>query len=114
MLYESTSVIFGFMADIGTSVIAVYVIFGALLMATVAWEVFVQVANRVAGRGAGGAGKVTVVTSALFGTVSGSAVANVMAVGSVTIPTMRRAGYSKAFAAGVEASASAGGQILPP
>jgi len=114
MLYASTSGIFGFMADIGTSVIAVYVIFGALLMATGAGEVFVQVANRVAGRGAGGAGKVTVVTSALFGTVSGSAVANVMAVGSVTIPTMRRAGYSKAFAAGVEASASAGGQILPP
>lgn len=114
MLYASTSGIFGFMADIGTGVIAIYVIFGALLMATGAGEVFVQLANRVAGRGSGGAGKVTVVTSALFGTVSGSAVANVMAVGSVTIPTMRRAGYSKAFAAGVEASASAGGQILPP
>lgn len=114
MLYASTSGIFGFMADIGTGVIAIYVIFGALLMATGAGEVFVQLANRVAGRGSGGAGKVTVVTSALFGTVSGSAVANVMAVGSVTIPTMRRAGYSKAFAAGVEASSSAGGQILPP
>lgn len=114
MLYASTTGIFGFMANIGTGVIAIYVIFGALLMATGAGEVFVQLANRVAGRGSGGAGKVTVVTSALFGTVSGSAVANVMAVGSVTIPTMRRAGYSKAFAAGVEASASAGGQILPP
>lgn len=114
MLYASTTGIFGFMADIGTGVIAIYVIFGALLMATGAGEVFVQLANRLAGRGHGGAGKVTVVTSALFGTVSGSAVANVMAVGSVTIPTMRRAGYSKAFAAGVEASASAGGQILPP
>ncbi len=105
---------FGFMADIGTSVIAIYVIFGAMLMATGAGEVFMQVANRLAGKGCGGAGKVTVVTSALFGTVSGSAVANVMAVGSITIPTMRKAGYSKAFAAGVEASASAGGQILPP
>lgn len=114
MLYASTSGMFGFMADIGTGVIAIYVIFGALIMATGAGEVFVQLANRVAGRGRGGAGKVTVVTSALFGTVSGSAVANVMAVGSVTIPTMRRAGYAKAFAAGVEASASAGGQILPP
>ncbi len=114
MLYASTSGMFGFMADIGTGVIAIYVIFGALLMATGAGEVFVQLANRLAGNGRGGAGKVTVITSALFGTVSGSAVANVMAVGSVTIPTMRRAGYSKAFAAGVEASASAGGQILPP
>ncbi len=84
---------FGFMADIGTSVIAIYVIFGAMLMATGAGEVFMQVANRLAGKGCGGAGKVTVVTSALFGTVSGSAVANVMAVGSITIPTMRKAGY---------------------
>jgi len=113
-LYASTSGIFGFMADIGTSVIAVYVIFGALLMATGAGEVFVQVAQVIAGRGHGGPAKVAVVTSALFGTVSGSAVANVMAVGSLTIPTMRRAGYPKALAAGVEASASAGGQIMPP
>ncbi len=113
-LYASTSGVFGFMADIGTSVIAIYVIFGALLMATGAGEVFVQVAQRIAGRGHGGPAKVAVVTSALFGTVSGSAVANVMAVGSLTIPTMERAGYPKALAAGVEASASAGGQIMPP
>ncbi|MCC6198513.1 MAG: TRAP transporter fused permease subunit [Burkholderiales bacterium] len=113
-LYASTSGVFGFMADIGTSVIAVYVIFGALLMATGAGEVFVQVAQIVAGRGHGGPAKVAVVTSALFGTVSGSAVANVMAVGSLTIPTMERAGYPKALAAGIEASASAGGQIMPP
>ena len=113
-LYGSTTGMFGFMADIGTGVIAIYVIYGALLMATGAGEVFVQVATRVAGRGHGGPAKVAVVTSALFGTVSGSAVANVMAVGSLTIPTMNRAGYPKAFAAGVEASASAGGQIMPP
>jgi TRAP transporter 4TM/12TM fusion protein len=113
-LYGSTSGVFGFMADIGTSVIAIYVIYGSLLMATGAGEVFVQVATRVAGRGHGGPAKVAVVTSALFGTVSGSAVANVMAVGTLTIPTMARAGYPKAFAAGVEASASAGGQIMPP
>jgi len=113
-LYGSTSGVFGFMADIGTGVIAIYVIYGALLMATGAGEVFVQVATRVAGRGHGGPAKVAVVTSALFGTVSGSAVANVMAVGTLTIPTMNRAGYPKAFAAGVEASASAGGQIMPP
>lgn len=113
-LYASTGGIFGFMADIGTGVIAIYIIYGALLMATGAGEVFIQLATRVAGRGHGGAAKVAVVTSALFGTVSGSAAANVMAVGTMTIPTMRRAGYSKAFAGGVEASASAGGQIMPP
>jgi TRAP transporter 4TM/12TM fusion protein len=113
-MYGSTNGMFGFMADIGTSVIAIYVIYGSLLMATGAGEVFVQVAGRIAGRGHGGPAKVAVVTSALFGTVSGSAVANVMAVGTLTIPTMNRAGYPKALAAGVEASASAGGQIMPP
>jgi len=65
-LYASTSGIFGFMADIGTSVIAVYVIFGALLMATGAGEVFVQVAQVIAGRGHGGPAKVAIVTSALI------------------------------------------------
>ena len=113
-LYASTGGLFGYMADAGTSVIAIYVIYGALLMATGASEVFVQLAARIAGRGHGGAAKVAVVTSALFGTVSGSSVANVMAVGTLTIPAMNRAGYPKAFAAGVEASASAGGQIMPP
>lgn len=113
-MYASTNGMFGFMADIGTSVIAIFVVYGALLMATGAGEVFVQVATRIAGRGQGGAAKVAVVTSALFGTVSGSAVANVMAVGTLTIPTMNRAGYPRAFAAGVEATASAGGQIMPP
>lgn len=113
-LYTSTSGIFGFMSDIGTGVISVYVIFGALLMATGAGEVFVQLATRLAGRSYGGGAKIAVMTSALFGTMSGSAVANVMAVGSLTIPTMNRAGYPRAFSAGVEASASAGGQIMPP
>ena len=69
-MYGSTNGMFGFMADIGTSVIAIYVIYGALLMATGAGEVFVQVATRIAGHGHGGPAKVAVVTSALFGTVS--------------------------------------------
>jgi TRAP transporter 4TM/12TM fusion protein len=113
-LYGSTNGMFGFMADIGTRVIAIYVIFGSLLMAVGAGDVFMKAAALVAGRTYGGPAKMAVVTSALFGTVSGSAVANVMSVGSVTIPTMVRAGYRKDFAAGIEASASAGGQIMPP
>lgn len=113
-LYGSTNGMFGFMADIGTRVIAIYVIFGSLLMAVGAGDVFMKAAALVAGRTYGGPAKVAVVTSALFGTVSGSAVANVMSVGSITIPTMVRAGYRKDFAAGIEASASAGGQIMPP
>jgi TRAP transporter 4TM/12TM fusion protein len=113
-LYASTQGLFGMMADIGTRVVAVYVIFGSLLMAIGAGNVFMRAATLVAGRTFGGPAKVAVVTSALFGTISGSAVANVMSVGTITIPTMIRAGYRKDFAAGIEASASAGGQIMPP
>ena len=113
-LYASTQGMFGMMADIGTRVVAIYVIFGSLLMSVGAGEVFMRAATMIAGRSHGGQAKVAVVTSALFGTISGSAVANVMSVGSITIPTMIRAGYRKDFAAGIEASASAGGQIMPP
>ncbi len=113
-LYASTGGLFGLLADIGTRVIAVYVVLGAMLMAVGAGDVFMQAAMLIAGRTFGGAAKVAVVTSALFGTISGSAVANVMSVGSITIPTMIRAGYTRAFSAGIEATASAGGQIMPP
>jgi TRAP transporter 4TM/12TM fusion protein len=113
-MYGSTNGMFGFMADIGTRVIAIFVVFGSLLIALGAGDVFMRAAALIAGRSYGGPAKVAVVTSALFGTVSGSAVANVMSVGSITIPMMIRAGYRKDFAAGVEASASAGGQIMPP
>jgi TRAP transporter 4TM/12TM fusion protein len=113
-LYASTSGIFGYMTDVGARVIAVYVVFGALLMSMGAGNAFVTLAAMVAGKSRGGSAKVSVLSSALFGTVSGSAVANVMAVGAVTIPTMTRSGYPRAYAAGVEATASAGGQILPP
>src|SRR5581483_5064547 len=113
-LYASTQGMFGMMADIGTRVVAIYVVFGSLLMAIGAGSVFMRTATLIAGRTYGGPAKVAVVTSALFGTISGSAVANVMSVGTITIPTMIRAGYRRAFAAGIEASASAGGQIMPP
>lgn len=113
-LYTSTSGVFGYMLDIGTRVIAVYVIFGALLLSTGATEVFLKAANFVAGRSYGGPAKVCNISSALFGTITGSAVANVMAVGSVTIPTMKRLGYRPAYAAAIEAVSSAGGQLTPP
>jgi TRAP transporter 4TM/12TM fusion protein len=113
-MYASTQAIFGYMADVGTRVIAIFIILGALLLSTGATEIFMKMATLIAGRSYGGQAKVCTISSALFGTVTGSAVANVMAVGSVTIPTMRRAGYTPAFAAAVEAVASAGGQIMPP
>mgnify|MGYP000342007429 CR=1 FL=1 len=113
-IYGSTKGLFGYMSDIGTRVIAIFIIFGSLLMSLGGGDAFKRAALVIAGRSYGGPAKVSVVTSAFFGTVSGSAVANVMSVGSVTIPTMVRAGYRKEFAAGVEATASAGGQIVPP
>lgn len=113
-MYASTEAIFGYMADIGTRVISIFIIFGSLLLSTGATSVFMKTATAVAGRSYGGPAKVCTISSALFGTVTGSAVANVMAVGSVTIPTMKRLGYPAAFAGAVEAVASAGGQIMPP
>lgn len=112
--YTSTETIFGYMTDMGTRVIAIFIIFGALLLSTGATEVFIKLASLIAGQRYGGQAKVCTVSSALFGTVTGSAVANVMAMGPVTIPTMRRAGYSGSYAAAVEAVSSAGGQIMPP
>jgi TRAP transporter 4TM/12TM fusion protein len=75
---------------------------------------FTDLALSVAGSSRGGAGKVAVIASGLFGTVNGSAIANAVTTGSFTIPLMMRAGYRPAFAAGVEACASMGGQLIPP
>ena len=95
-------------------VIVPFVLFGRLLVAVGAAEVFDALGAKVAGRAPGGSGRVTIVSSMLFGTVSGSAVANVMANGVVTIAMMRRNGYSKEQAAASEAVSSVGGQIMPP
>src|SRR5690606_13250446 len=108
-LTSQTSGVYGYLADVGTRVIAIFVIYGSLLMATGGGDAFIKLATFIAGRRHGGPAKVAVVSSAMFGTVSGSAVANVMALGTITIPSMYRAGYPKAFAAGVEATASTGG-----
>jgi TRAP transporter 4TM/12TM fusion protein len=113
-VYASTETLFGYMTDMGTRVIAVFIVFGSLLLSTGATEIFIKLATLVAGRSWGGQAKVCTASSALFGTVTGSAVANVMALGPVTIPTMHRAGYTKSYAAAIEAVASAGGQIMPP
>jgi len=113
-LTSQTSGVYGYLADIGTRVIAIFIIYGSLLMATGGGDAFIRLASLIAGRRHGGPAKVAVVSSALFGTVTGSAVANVMALGTITIPSMTRARYPKAFAAGVEATASTGGQIMPP
>ncbi|MBR5022978.1 MAG: TRAP transporter fused permease subunit [Oscillospiraceae bacterium] len=94
--------------------IVVFIIFGAFLERTGIADFFIQIANALVGRFSGGPAKVAVVASALEGMVSGSSVANTVGSGAVTIPLMKKTGYKPEFAAAAEASASTGGQIMPP
>jgi len=106
--------LWGKLTGVSVSVVAVFVIFGCILNAGEAGQGFMNIAIAVAGRLKGGAAKVSVLSSALFGSISGSASANVASTGMVTLPTMQRLGYPKRIAAAVEAVASTGGQIMPP
>src|SRR5699024_988572 len=106
--------IWGSLTGVSVNVVAIFVIMGAVLNAGEAGQGFLNIAAAAAGRLRGGAGKVGVLASALFGSVSGSASANAASVGAVTMPTMVRLGYPKALAGAVEAVASSGGQIMPP
>ena len=94
--------------------IVVFIIFGAFLERTGIADFFIKIANSIVGGFSGGPAKVAVVASALEGMVSGSSVANTVGSGSVTIPLMKKTGYKPEFAAAAEASASTGGQIMPP
>ncbi len=94
--------------------IVVFIIFGAFLERTGVADFFIQISNAIVGGFSGGPAKVAVVASALEGMVSGSSVANTVGSGSVTIPLMKKTGYKPEFAAAAEASASTGGQIMPP
>ncbi len=94
--------------------IVMFIIFGAFLERTGIADFFINIANALVGRFSGGPAKVAVVASALEGMVSGSSVANTVGSGAVTIPLMKKTGYKPEFAAAAEASASTGGQIMPP
>lgn len=106
--------VWGSLAGVSVSVVAIFVIFGAVLNAGEAGQGFMNIASAAAGRLTGGAAKVSVISSALFGSISGSASANVASTGAITLPAMTRLGYPKRLAAAVEAVASSGGQIMPP
>ncbi len=106
--------IWGKLTGISVSIVAIFVIFGAVLNAGEAGQGFMNVAAVAAGRLKGGAAKVSVISSALFGSISGSASANVASTGAITLPAMTKLGYPKSLAAAVEAVASSGGQIMPP
>ena len=106
--------LWGKLTGVSVNIVAVFVIFGAVLHAGEAGQGFKNLATATAGKLKGGAAKVSVLSSALFGSISGSASANVASTGSFTLPAMTRLGYPKALAAAVEAVASSGGQIMPP
>ncbi|MEO0773370.1 MAG: TRAP transporter fused permease subunit [Pseudomonadota bacterium] len=110
----SEGALWGSLTAVSVNVVAVFVIFGAVLNAGEAGQGFMNVASAAAGRLRGGAAKVSVLSSALFGSISGSASANVASTGAVTLPAMEKLGYPKRIAAAVEAVASSGGQIMPP
>jgi TRAP transporter 4TM/12TM fusion protein len=99
---------------VGTIVVMLFVFFGQLLFAAGGGNFFTDLAMAATGRTRGGSAKISVVGSALFGSISGSAVANVVTTGVVTIPLMNRGGYSKRDAGAIEAVASTGGQLTPP
>ncbi len=112
--YAGESGFFGQPLQIATTVIVVYLFFGAILQATGAGQWCIDVAMAVTGRSKGGPAKAAVVSSAMFGSISGSPSSNVATTGIITIPLMVSIGYKPAYAAAVEAVAATGGQILPP
>tara|TARA_B100000929_G_scaffold71489_2_gene54772 strand:- start:4 stop:2097 length:2094 start_codon:yes stop_codon:yes gene_type:complete len=113
-MYFPAEGIYGITLWIVSTVVFHFVLFGVLAQRMGLGQFFVDVATVVAGRYTGGLAKVSVVSSAFFGTISGSSIANTVSTGSLTIPNMKRMGYPGHLAGGVEAASSAGGQITPP
>ncbi len=113
-IYMITEGIFGIPLGVSATFVVLFVIFGAFLERVGTGELFMTFALSLTGHSPGGPAKVACLTSGLFGTVSGSAVSNVMTTGVLTIPLMKRIGYRPAFAGAVEAVSSTGGQIMPP
>ena len=113
MFYGDNGIL-GTPVSVCSKYIVVFIIFGAFLEKTGVSSFFINLANSLTGRFAGGPAKVAVISSALCGMVSGSSVGNTVTTGSVTIPMMKKTGYRSEFAGAVEAAASTGGQIMPP
>ena len=113
-LYMTTEGVFGIPTSVSATYVMLFILFGTLIERTGTGRLFMDFAMSLTGHSAGGPAKVACITSGLFGSVSGSAVANVMTTGTFTIPMMKRIGYRPGFAGAVEAVASTGGQIMPP
>jgi len=112
--YHTTNGIWGQMLSISSTMLAMFGIFGAMLSATGGANTFIKLGKLLTGKSTGGAGKVSIVASGLFGMISGSAVANVVATGTFTIPMMKDSRYNNEWSGAICAVASTGGQIMPP
>ena len=113
-LYLSTDGIFGIPLGVSSTMVAIFIIFAALLQGSGGGKIFIDLAMSLFGMVRGGPAKIAVVASGLFGTISGSAVANVVGTGTFTIPLMKHIGFPPRLAGAVEATASTGGQLMPP
>ena len=113
-LYLTSQGIYGIAVGVVATYVFHFVLFGVLATRIGLGELFIDLAHCIAGRYAGGPAKVSVFSSAMFGMISGSSIANTVTTGALTIPAMKRIGYKPHFAAAVEATSSTGGQITPP
>ncbi|WP_331774151.1 TRAP transporter permease [Sulfurospirillum sp. 1612] len=113
-MYYTGEGLFGSIATISATYVFMFILFSAFLMKSGAGDFIVDLASVATSKFKGGSGHVALFSSALMGTISGSAVANVVSTGSITIPMMKKSGFRPMFAASVETSASTGGQIMPP
>lgn len=113
-LYLTQDGVFGVMADVLATYVILFIFFGAFLQKSGAGRFFIDFPLAIAGQSAGGPAKVAVIASALFGSISGSAIANTVATGAFTIPMMKRAGFKPHVAGAIEPAASIGGMFMPP
>jgi len=113
-MYTSMEGIYGVAIGVSASFVFLFILLGSFLEKNGGGQFIIDSAYSLAGRSQGGPAKVAVISSGLFGTISGSSVANVVGTGTFTIPLMKKTGYSPVFAGAVEAVASTGGQIMPP
>ncbi|MES0808442.1 TRAP transporter fused permease subunit [Roseibium sp. SCPC15] len=112
--WAQTGGMFGQPLQVVSTNVLIYIVFGAVMMASGAGDLLLKIANRLTGGFVGGAAHAAVASSALFGTLSGAAISNVVSTGVMTIPVIKKSGFRPAFAGAVEAAASTGGQVMPP
>lgn len=113
-MYATTEALFGLPLGVSATYVFLFILLGAFLEKSGMGDFFMKLAMGLVGQARGGPAKIAVISSAFFGTISGSAVANVYGTGVYTIPMMKKLGYKPHFAGAVEATASTGGQIMPP